>query len=132
MSRAGWRRRIVSQFAGQTRGDDWRLVLPGHIQHEGRRLTHRTTAKRFSPTLVMPHSEQYYRSRQQVSAVGSQTSGSKDAVASASGAAMTDRDAVQRRSARQMASERAPTKRRLTAQVASKLNQLRDTNFSPK
>ena len=48
------------------------------------------------------------------------------------GRSMTDRDAVQRGSARQMASEKEPTKRRLTAQVASKLNQLRDTNFSPK
>jgi hypothetical protein len=40
--------------------------------------------------------------------------------------------AVQCGSARHKASERAPTKRRLTAQVASKLNQLRDTNFSPR
>jgi hypothetical protein len=46
--------------------------------------------------------------------------------------AMTDRNEVQRGSARHNASERAPTKTRLPAQVASKLNQLRDTNFSPR
>src|SRR4029077_1385754 len=39
-------------------GDDWRLALLVHIQYEGRRLNHMTTAKRFSPTPLMPHAEQ--------------------------------------------------------------------------
>jgi hypothetical protein len=34
--------------------------------------------------------------------------------------------------ARMIASERAPTRMRLTAQVTSRLNQLRDTNLSPR
>jgi hypothetical protein len=34
--------------------------------------------------------------------------------------------------ARMIASERAPTSMRLTAQVASRLNQLRDTNLRPR
>ena len=41
-------------------------------------------------------------------------------------------DASQCRFARLIASDRAPTKTRLKAQVASRLNQLRDTNLRPK
>ena len=40
--------------------------------------------------------------------------------------------AFQCKSATQNASERAPTKTRLMAQTAFRLNQLRDTNFSPR
>jgi hypothetical protein len=43
-----------------------------------------------------------------------------------------DRDVAQCRLARLIASERAPTRMRLTAQVASRLNQLRDTNLRPR
>ena len=41
-------------------------------------------------------------------------------------------DAAQRRLARLIESERAPTDMRLKAQVASRLNQLRDTNLRPR
>jgi hypothetical protein len=41
-------------------------------------------------------------------------------------------DAAQCRLARVIASDRAPTKMRLKAQVASRLNQLRDTNLRPR
>src|SRR6516162_11491140 len=41
-------------------------------------------------------------------------------------------NAAQCRLARLIASDRAPTKTRLKAQVASRLNQLRDTNIRPK
>ena len=40
--------------------------------------------------------------------------------------------AVQCRLARLIASDKVPTKTRLTAQVASRLNQLRDTNLRPR
>jgi hypothetical protein len=40
--------------------------------------------------------------------------------------------AFQCESARQNANDRAPTNTSVTAQVASRLNQLRDTNFSPR
>ena len=43
-----------------------------------------------------------------------------------------DRDAAQCWLARLIASERAPTNMRLKAQVASRLNQLRDTNLRPR
>src|SRR5215207_6214401 len=45
---------------------------------------------------------------------------------------LNDRDAPQCRLARLIASERAPTNMRLKAHVASRLNQLRDTNLRPK
>ena len=43
-----------------------------------------------------------------------------------------DRNAAQCRLARLIASDRAPTKTRLNAQVASRLNQLCDTNLRPR
>ena len=43
-----------------------------------------------------------------------------------------DRNAAQCRFAMPIASDRAPTKTRVKAQVASRLNQLRDTNLRPR
>jgi hypothetical protein len=48
------------------------------------------------------------------------------------GVVQNDRNVAQYRLARLIASDRVPTKMRLKAQVASRLNQLRDTNLRPK
>ena len=132
-----WQRQLCGAAGGCTwRGSGWRNSLTSFSRSPvfcipGLSVRFAASVRR-APSNEVLYSERRKWSPWNGISPAAWTSGSKDAVASASGAAMTDRDAVQRRSARQMASERAPTKRRLTAQVASKLNQLRDTNFSPK